>query len=143
MYEYSNGILFTVLQSYYGESYMRTKKAVNLLALQNIVTVHRTVSNAYYLIPVGKEQNMIFPELTLSQRKLVLFILEQLNKYNANQLQTDYNQLCRMLKSSYGGLRFRMDKLVQLGYLEIVVNSSRGTQKSMVIQRGKKIIGEQ
>lgn len=141
MYEYSNGILFTVLQAYYGESDIRTRKAVALLEKQNIVTIHKTVSGAFYLIPVGKEKDMIFPELTQSQRKLVLFILGQLEKYAVNAIITDYSQICRMLDSSYGGLRNRMDKLVKLGYLEITVKPSRGIQKSMVIQRGKKIIG--
>lgn len=131
--EYPAGIYISHLQDYYGESIARTHKACRILEERKAVSLNRSASGAYYILPIGYNSGVDLPELTQLQRKLTLYLLNLCQKHNTQRVKTNYSQLSREMQCSYGGLRACIKRLADLTYLKVETPSLRGKQDKMII----------
>lgn len=137
--EYPAGIYIAHLTDYYGETISRTLGAVRLLESQAVVKMSQAVSGAYFVLPIGYIPIVEMPELTEQQRALVIYILRLCQQNKTQLIQTNYGQLARIMQSSYGGLRMRIQRLIDLNYFEMVKEPQRGKQHEMLIKLGAKL----
>lgn len=137
--QYPEGIYYSTLIEYYGESISRTIKACSILKRNKDVDLYRSVSNAIFILPYGMTPTVPFPVLSGLQRSIVLLILDICTQNKTNRVQTNYSQLARIVKSSYGGLRACLKRLVELEYLQIDNESKRGKQCELIISLGKEL----
>lgn len=138
--EYPGGIYISNLQEMYGESYARTLKAVKMLAVLNVITLHQAVSRAHYILPKDYIPTIPFPELTPLQRDFILYVANLCRKFQTSQVRTNYSELSRILECSYGGLKSCLERLATLQYLAIINPSHRGKQSDLLIEINQPIV---
>ena len=126
------GISFNTLSEYYGEKLARVKAVCELLRTQGLIQVAQTNSKAYFILPAFRTINPMLI-LTELQGDVLTKIAKACRQGNTTQLSTSYSQLSRLANCSYGGLKACMNRLIELGYLEIISNSVRGKQNNLII----------
>lgn len=131
--KYPAGVYISHLIDWYGESVNRTVKVCETLSAQGRCEVHKAVSHALYIVPVGYTPTVALPELTHLQRTLVMMVLQYEHRYH-KAYTTSYSHLSRSLDSSYGGVRNIVKRTCQLGYLHLESLPSRGKVDSVVLR---------
>lgn len=141
--QYPDGIYYTHLMEYYGESISRVREACMILLHFGHIERHRNVSNAFFILPKSTEitpiSNVALLQLTPLQRKLALFIARRCTEAGTSVLRTNCSQLSRVIDCSYGGLRACLDRLVALRFVYILSWGGRGKQDEMKIQVSSKL----
>lgn len=134
MEEYPDGIMFSDLREYYGETVSRISNACKLLATDDKIVIRMARhNNARFIMPKDFTTASRFPELTVLQRKVLELFIKQCRQYQTTRVRTNYSQLSRSIECSYGGIRTCIDRLSSLGYLTIASPGLRGKQAQMVI----------
>ena len=123
------------LVEYYGETTARVKAACRELEHRGKVVIKRAVNNAYIIVPVS-ELVEVSPLLLLTplQKDLLILFARLCQHRKTDTVVTNYSQLARVVKCSYGGLRICVTRLVELKYIEILTTAVRGKQDSMTIR---------
>jgi hypothetical protein len=134
------GIYFSELMSFYGETITRVTKAVSILETKGDITLHAAASRAQFIVPKGVGLTILFPELSVLQRRVAIYARTLASQKQVTKVETDYSQLCRIMHCSYGGLRACIKRLQELGYLNIEEQSQRGKQGCLVLSLHQKLL---
>lgn len=126
------GVSFSTLSEYYGEKMARVKAACELLRTQGVVQVVQSNSKSHFIVPAFRALNPMLV-LTELQADVLTKIAKTCREGQTSRLSTSYSQLSRLAGCSYGGLKACINRLTELGYLEIVSNSVRGKQNNLII----------
>jgi hypothetical protein len=139
--EQPNGITLSHMMSYYGESAFRTVKALEILANQDKLSLHKTAANAYYVLPKGYKAPI--PEtllvLTELQRELFKFLVVTASRSTQKLVKTNYAQLARVMNSSIGGVKAAIHRLDHLAYVRIHKDSKRGFTDQLLLEVTKDV----
>lgn len=132
--ENPRGIPLSALMSYYGETYMRTLKACQLLSGQGKARLILTSSGSYLLFPKDVEPPK-YSDLSLQQAKLLqLLQTTALKGTKGNRLvRTDYSELQRLIGASPNGLINSLKRLEKLGWVYILEKPKPGHQHAMLL----------
>lgn len=133
--ENPNGLSIPYLSSWYGESTQRIMKAVKGLEEKEKLHVRQAANKTFYIVPWDYEDDGM-ADLTELQRKLVRFVWLTIKNGQSDSLKTNYSQLSRLLKSSYGGMVLRVQRCVDLGYLTIDHPSLQGRADTLILRMG-------
>lgn len=136
--DHPDGIPFSYLSSWYGESVQRIKSACVVLEERDKVKIHRAANKTQYILPPNALSRELLSDLTPRQRQLVNFVAGELETSKKDLLYTNYAQLSRLLRSSYGGMQLRVLRCVELDYLKVVSPSKAGKQYELVLALGAK-----
>lgn len=143
--QYPNGIYYSHLSGYYGESVARVQKAVAILENQKVLTLYKSPNNAYYVLPTApilRTGNDLYAGLSDLQMRLVGLVERECLRQKVDRLKTNYSQLSRVLNCSYGGLKQCVKRLVDLEYIQILEPPKRGLGDEMIVALGKKMVAQ-
>jgi len=132
------GLSISMLSGWYGESTQRILKACQQLESDGRVRLKRAANKAIFILPDDLQQGEALTVLSVKQRELVKFVAKRLEEEKAIHLKTNYTQLSRLLLSSYGGMRIRLQRCVELGFLVIVHPSMPAMSDQLVLSLGPK-----
>ena len=127
------GILISQFCDFYGETTSRTYRACRLLSEAGKITLFKTSSNAFRVLPFNETTPDALLRLSIRQRRLVKFFVELCEQKFSQRIKTDYSQLSRLTNCSYVGLRSNMVRLEQLGYIKIEISSVKGKQGGLIV----------
>lgn len=142
LFEETEAVTLSYLCEYYGDTYNRIRNVVDNLEQRGKVVLKKKANLTYYITlpdtPLDLSQ-----ELTRKQRELVEFVKERLTQAKAEVLKTNYAHLSIYLYSSRGGMKIRVKRCVDLGYLVIENPSMQGKQDSLILSLGPKAKDEE
>lgn len=138
--EHPKGVMIQHLHAYYAESTVRIIKAITILEEKHHIRVYKAANHSSYILPLEAGLPDELGGLSDLQRGCCQLLRKICTDNKTTLVRTNYAQLARLLKCSATGIRTCIDRLVQLGYLNIVEPSKHGKQSELLLKLGDKLL---
>lgn len=131
--ESPQGVTLRDLHSWFGEPHDKLAKTVKEMADERLIDLVRGPANTMLIFPKGKGVRTQEVKLTPHQLKLY-HILKDAYKVKQASLCTNYTRLCQCSALAIGTVKTGIQRLHDLGLIEIEQDSASGQQNKLTLR---------